>query len=63
MTVLALLPSEWVAWMLMIGGSCFVVIGLVNVNKRQPFALVMVLCGCLLAFAANVVALVMLFIE
>ena len=47
--------SEWIAWVLMAGGLYFVVIGLANVNKRQPFALVMVLCGVLLAFAANVV--------
>ena len=62
--VLTLLPSGWVAWMLMVGGFCFIVIGIVaNIAKRQPFALVMALCGVLLVFAANVVELVMLVIE
>ena len=61
MAVLTLLPSEWVAWMLMAGGFCFIIIGLVNAAKRQPYALLMTLCGLLLALAANVVAeLVML---
>ena len=58
MAVLTLLPSEWVAWMLMAGGFCFIIIGLANAAKRQPYALLMALCGLLLAVCATVVALV-----
>ena len=50
--------SEWISWVLMAGGLYFVIIGVVNAAKRQPYALLMTLCGVLLAFAANVVELV-----
>ena len=48
--------SEWIGWVLMAGSLYCIVIGLANAAKRQPYALLMALCGLLLALAANVVA-------
>ena len=50
--------SEWIGWVLMAGSLYCIVIGLANAAKRQPYALLMALCGLLLAVCATVVALV-----
>ena len=48
--------SEGISWVLMAGSLYCIVIGVTNAAKRQPYALLMALCGLLMAVSAAVVA-------